>query len=165
MIDVALWFMDDPYPTAAVALGDVLSWKDGREISDTAEYVFEFPKGWILTFSSRLGSGPESDYEVFYGKERTLDSRDWISRPAANPRDPHVTGTVVPGMADAGSFTSGGATEHVVNWVSCLASRKAPNAPIDVGLAHAVVCCLGREAERTGRKVRYDPATRTIVQA
>ena len=164
MIDVALWFMDDPYPSAAVALGDVLSWKDGREISDTAEYVFEFPKGWILTFSSRLGSGPESDYEVFYGKERTLDSRDWISRPAANPRDPQVTGTVVPGMADAGSFTSGGATEHVANWVSCLASRTAPNAPIEVGLAHAVVCCLGREAERTGRKVRYDPTTRKIIE-
>jgi predicted dehydrogenase len=58
MIDVALWFMDDPYPTSAVALGGTLAWKDGREISDTAEYVFEMPKGWLMTFSSRLGSGP-----------------------------------------------------------------------------------------------------------
>ena len=86
MIDVGLWFMDDPVPTSAVALGGNLTWKDGREISDTAEYVFEFPKGWILTFSSRLGSGPEIDYEVFHGRERTLDSRDWTSRPAANRR-------------------------------------------------------------------------------
>ena len=75
-----------PVPTSAVALGGNLTWKDGREISDTAEYVFEFPKGWILTFSSRLGSGPEIDYEVFHGRERTLDSRDWTSRPAANRR-------------------------------------------------------------------------------
>jgi predicted dehydrogenase len=32
MIDVALWFMDDPVPTSAVALGGNLTWKDGREI-------------------------------------------------------------------------------------------------------------------------------------
>ena len=86
MIDVALWFMEDPFPSSAVALGRTLSWKDGRDISDTAEYVFEFPKGWMLTFSSRLGSGPESDFEVFYGKTRTLDSRDWTSRAADNTR-------------------------------------------------------------------------------
>ena len=101
MIDVALWFMDDPIPSSAVALGGVLSWKDGREISDTAEYVFEFPKGWILTFSSRLGSGPETDFEVFYGKERTLDSRDWISRPANNKRPADAADFQVPIPADA----------------------------------------------------------------
>ena len=37
MIDVALWFMNDPFPLSAVALGDILTWKDGRQISDTAE--------------------------------------------------------------------------------------------------------------------------------
>ena len=58
MIDVAQWFLDDPYPASAVAMGGNLAWKDGREISDTAEYVFEFPKAWLLTFSSRLGIGP-----------------------------------------------------------------------------------------------------------
>ena len=30
MIDVALWFMDDPFPVSAVALGGILTWKDGR---------------------------------------------------------------------------------------------------------------------------------------
>src|SRR5690606_29094214 len=38
MIDVAQWFMDDPFPLSAVALGANVTWKDGREISDTAEY-------------------------------------------------------------------------------------------------------------------------------
>ena len=85
--------MNDPFPASAVALGDILTWKDGRQISDTAEYVFEFPKGWLLTFSSRLGSGPETDYEIFYGQERTLDTRDWISRPAANKRPDDATDT------------------------------------------------------------------------
>jgi predicted dehydrogenase len=167
MIDVALWFMDDPFPSSAVALGRTLTWKDGREISDTAEYVFEFPKGWLLTFSSRLGSGPESDYEVFYGQERTLDSRDWTSRPAANTRPSDARDFVLPDPARGtnASFTQGGASEHVANWIDCLISRKLPNAPIEVGFAHAVACCLGREAERTGKRMRYDAASRRIVEA
>lgn len=167
MIDVALWFMDDPIPSSAVALGGVLSWKDGREISDTAEYVFEFPKGWILTFSSRLGSGPESDYEVFHGKERVLDSRDWISRPSNNRRPADATDFALPMPPDAaaGSLTSGDAGPHVANWIECLGTRKQPNGPIDIGLNHAIVCCMGREAERTGKKVRYDATARKIVEA
>ena len=151
MIDVAQWFLDDPYPASAVAIGGNLAWKDGREISDTAEYVFEFPKAWLLTFSSRLGSGPEEDFEVFYGKDRKLDSRNWISRTAAHRRPADAEDVTLPMPPDEGR-------SHVGNWLDCMRSRQAPNAPIQVGLAHAVACCLGREAERTGRRVRYDAA-------
>jgi predicted dehydrogenase len=157
MIDVALWFMDDPFPISCVALGGILTWKDGRQTSDTAEYVYEFPKGWILTFSSRLGSGPESDYEIFYGKSRTLDSRDWMSRPAANKPGPGEEAVKLPEPA-------GEERSHVGNWLDCMRSRQTPNAPIQVGYAHAVACCLGREAERTGRRVRYDAGTRRILE-
>lgn len=157
MIDVAAWFMDDPFPLSAVALGANITWKDGREISDTAEYVFEYPKGWVLTFSSRLGSGPESDFEVFYGRERTLDSRDWISRPAANKPAPDAAALPL-------DLPEGDARSHVGNWIDCMRSRKGPTAPIEAGFAHAVACCLGREAERTGRRVRYDPASRSITE-
>jgi predicted dehydrogenase len=157
MIDVALWFMDDPFPTSAVALGGNFTWKDGRQTSDTAEYVFDFPKDWMLTFSSRLGSGPESDFEVFYGKERTLDSRDWISRPAAHTRVPGAREFTLPEPV-------GKERSHVGNWIDCMRTRRTPNAPIQAGYAHAVACCLGREAERTGRRVRYDAATRRILE-
>jgi predicted dehydrogenase len=158
MIDVALWFMDDPFPKSAVALGSVLSWKDGREISDTTEYVYDFPKDWLLTFSSRLGSGPETDFEVFYGKERSLDSRDWVSRPAAHVRPAAATDVKV-------TEATSPEHEHVANWLECMRTRRAPNAPIEAGYAHGVACCLGREAERTGRRMSYDAASRRIVEA
>ena len=158
MIDVALWFMNDPFPASAVALGDILTWKDGRQTSDTAEYVFEFPKGWLLTFSSRLGSGPETDYEIFYGQERTLDTRDWISRSAANKRPDDATDMSL-------TSRSWWSTVTLVTGSNACGRVKTPNAPIQAGFAHAVACCLGREAERTGRKMRYDPATRRIVEA
>ncbi len=157
MIDVAQWFLDDPYPASAVAIGGNLAWKDGRQTSDTAEYVFEYPKAWLLTFSSRLGSGPEEDFEVFYGTQRTLDSRNWISRSAAHRRPADAADVAVPMPPDDGR-------SHVGNWLDCMRSRQAPNAPIQAGFAHAVACCLGREAERTGRRVRYDAAARRIVE-
>ena len=141
----------------AVRVGGTFTWKDGRQTSDTAEYVYEFPKGWILTFSSRLGSGPESDYEIFYGKSRTLDSRDWVSRPAPNRPEPGAEDVKLPEPA-------GEERSHVGNWLDCMRSRQTPNAPMQAGYAHAVACCLGREAERTGRRVRYDPATRRILE-
>jgi len=53
----------------------------------------------------------------------------------------------------------------VANWIECLGTRKQPDAPIAVGLAHAIVCCMGREAERTGKKVTYDATARKIVEA
>jgi predicted dehydrogenase len=156
MIDVAQWFLDDPFPSSAVAMGGHFAWKDGREISDTSEYVLEYPKEWLLTFSSRLGSGPEEDFEVFYGKERSLDSRDWVSRTAAHRRAADATDVPLTMPPDEGR-------SHVGNWIDCMRSRQAPNAPIQAGFAHAVACCLGREAERTGRRVRYDAAARRIV--
>jgi predicted dehydrogenase len=156
MIDVALWFMDDPFPSSCVALGGHFTWKDGRQTSDTAEYVYDFPKGWMLTFSSRLGSGPETDYEIFYGQTRTLDSRDWVSRPAANRRAPGDADITLP-------RPDGPERSHAGNWIDCMRTRKTPNAPIQAGYAHAVACCLGREAERTGRRVRYDAAQRRIL--
>jgi len=157
MIDVAQWFLDDPYPSSAVAIGGNLAWKDGREISDTAEYVFEYPKSWLLTFSSRLGSGPEEDFEVFYGKQHKLDSRNWVSRTAAHRRPADAADFTVPMPSDDGR-------SHVGNWLDCMRSRQAPNAPIQAGFAHAVACCLGREAERTGRRVRYDADARRIIE-
>lgn len=157
MIDVALWFLDDPYPASAVALGGNFAWKDGREHADTMEYVFEFPKGWLLTFSSRLGSGPEEDFEVFYGKSRALDSRTWVSRTAAHQRPADAQDVALSLPADDGR-------SHVGNWIDCMRSRQAPNAPIQAGFAHAVACCMGREAERTGRRVRYDPSSRRIIE-
>ncbi len=156
MIDVAQWFLDDPFPSSAVAMGGHFAWKDGREISDTSEYVLEYPKEWLLTFSSRLGSGPEEDFEVFYGKERSLDSRDWVSRTAAHKRPADAKDVPLTMPPDEGR-------SHVGNWIDCMRSRQAPNAPIQAGFAHAVACCLGREAERTGRRVRYDAAARRIV--
>ena len=165
MIDVGQWFTDDPFPSAR--------WRSaaypGRTAarSATPRSSVRVPEGLDAHVLVASGSGPESDYTVLYGKTRTLDTRDWTIRAADNTRPAGARDEVLPDPSPSAnaSLTQGGAPEHVANWIDCLVSRKQPNASIDVGYSHAVACCLGREAERTGRKMRYDAATRRIVEA
>jgi len=157
VIDVAQWYMDDPFPAAAVAMGGIFTWKDGREHSDTFECLYEYPKGWMLSFASRLGSGPETDYAVFHGCDHSLDTREWTLRPAANrpAADAQPQPLAVPPRGPS----------HVAEWLECVRTRRTPSASIDAGYSHAVACCLAREAERRGRRMRYDAAARRIVEA
>jgi predicted dehydrogenase len=76
LIDVALWFMDDPLPRSGVAHGGVYVWKDGREHADTIDCVLEYPKGFILNYSTRLGNNKPVPEVIFYGDERHLRHRE-----------------------------------------------------------------------------------------
>jgi hypothetical protein len=115
-----------------------------------------------------LGGGPICKIETAWN--RNVPS--W-SRPVDMVRSEDVdweqyqADLVLPAATETstGSLTQGDAGPHVANWIECLGTRKQPNAPIEVGLAHAIVCCLGRETERTGRKMRYDATARRIVEA
>ena len=149
MIDVALWFMDDPFPTSCVALGGTFTWKDGpADQRHRRVPANEFPKGWIPSRSRRVSArAPSRTTRSSTASPRTLDSRDWVSRPAPNRPEPGAEEVKLPEPA-------GEERSHVGNWLDCMRSRQTPNAPMQAGYAHAVACCLGREAERTGRRVR-----------
>lgn len=155
VIDVALWFLQDPLPTRGVALGGLYVWNDGREISDTFECVLEYPKGWMLVCSCWLGSGPEDVYAVFHGQNYNLDTRDWLLHPAAHER---------PKDAQDEPIRAQDSEDHLLNFLECVRTRRTPNCDIEAGFAHSIACILAREAERTGRRMRYKPATRTIVE-
>jgi len=111
----------------------------------------------MLSFASRRGSGPETDYAVFYGRDHSLDTREWTLRPAANrpASDAQPQPLAVPPRGPS----------HVAEWLECVRTRRTPSASIDAGYSHAVACCLAREAERRGRRMRYDAAARRIVEA
>ena len=50
------------------------------------------------------------------------------------------------------------------DWLECLRSRKAPNAPIEAGYAHLVAVIMADEAYVRGARMIYDPAKRSIRQ-
>ncbi len=50
-VDVADWFLDQ-HPTSVVGVGGLDYWKDGRDIYDNIQLIFEYPGGQKLQYSS-----------------------------------------------------------------------------------------------------------------
>jgi hypothetical protein len=44
LIDLAGWYLEDPYPKHAVTLGGVYLWKDGRQTSDVFQSIVEYQR-------------------------------------------------------------------------------------------------------------------------
>jgi predicted dehydrogenase len=193
LIDVGVWFMDDPLPTSAVAHGGVYVWKDGREHADTMEALLEYPKGFLLKYATRLGNAHPVPEAVFFGTKGTFDTESWTARGDGGGKDKlsapvtvpkpegsrtFAAGTSNPGtnMPGAAGSTAGTGTQtmldervagegHVKNWLECVRSRKQPNAPIDVGYAHSVASILCFKAWLTGRRQVFDAGKSEITAA
>jgi predicted dehydrogenase len=175
LIDVALWFMDDPLPRSAVAHGGVYVWKDGREHADTLDCVLEYPKGFILNYSTRLGNNHAVPEVIFYGTKGTFDTQSWTARGEGGTSDALTSPVTVPKPEQLpparSSGPSSGDTQndprvegegHVRNWIECIRSRATPNAPIEVGYAHSVASIMCFKAWETGRRQIYDAARMEI---
>lgn len=150
-IDVATWFMDDPLPVSAVALGGVYVWKDGREHADTLDCILEYPKGFILNYSTRLGNKYPNAWVIFYGTRGTFDISTWTARGEGGGEDALAEQVTIKPFPQK-DLTA----EHVRNWLECIRSRKTPNAPIEAGYAHSVAAIMCFKALETGRRQKYD---------
>jgi predicted dehydrogenase len=180
LIDVGIWFMDDPLPRSAVAQGGVYVWKDGREHADTIDCVLEYPKRFILQYSTRLGNNHPVPEVIFYGTKGTFDTQSWTARGEGGGADaiktpvtvPATSAPAAPTSTDGRSGAPGGLAHldqrvsgegHVRNWLECVRSRKQPNAPVEVGYAHTVASIMCFKAWETGRRHVFDPVKREIL--
>ena len=70
-IDLVHWFMDDSSPRSVVAHGGVFAWHDGRENPDTFQALLEYPKGFLVSYSTSFGNDAPS-FTRYMGKKATL---------------------------------------------------------------------------------------------
>jgi predicted dehydrogenase len=161
LIDVATWFMNDPLPTSAVAHGGVYVWKDGREHADTLDCIIEYPKGFLVNYSTRLGNRyPNTTGEddpiptTFYGTRGTFDTVSWEARGEGAGEDALKDPVLVPPEESEGN--------HVENWIECVRTRDRTSAPIEAGHAHSVASIMCFKAWRSGRRQVFDPISREI---
>jgi predicted dehydrogenase len=180
LMDVAIWFMDDPLPRSAVAHGGVYVWKDGREHADTMDCILEYPKGFLLNYSTRLGNNKPVPEVIFYGTRGTFDTESWTARGEGGGRDaikepvtvldPKKPLTAVqsaapadlaPGLTQNDQRISG--EGHVQNWLECVRSRQTPNAPIEAGYAQSVSSIMCLKAWESGRRQVYDAENMEIT--
>jgi predicted dehydrogenase len=167
LIDVGTWFMDDPLPVAAIAHGGNFIWKDGRQHPDTLRCTFEYPKGFLLNFSTRLGNARPMPEATFYGTKGTFDTQSWTARGDSGGTEalpaPIVVGVPGPPAPPQGQpYGPPMRDPHMVNWLTCLRSRARTNAPVEVGYAHSVASIMALQSQVTGQRLLFDREARTI---
>ena len=192
-IDMVHHLMDDYFPKSAVAHGGVYSWPDGRETADTFHALLEYPKGFLVSYSTSFGNDSDSSTRIM-GKKATLiniggeGSRRWklvedkgthesnpfIRRPERllkladdKLRSMPLTQRLMTGAIEKTygplPFTSDKNPTHMKNWFECMRSRKQPNATVEHGFAQSVAVIMAARAQREGKKLYWDAATETIV--
>ncbi len=175
-IDLVHWFMSDSSPDSVVANGGIFAWHDGRENADTFQALLEYPKGFLVSYSTSFGNDSPS-FTRYMGKKATLTNiggegspRYQLAEEKGNHEDdadidqkraskyvllPGQKGLPPMGIDDL-------TTEHMANWFECMRSRQQPHCTVQDGFAHSVACIMAAQSYWSGKKQYWDATSETI---
>jgi hypothetical protein len=142
------------YPEQVSGLARKLYFRDDQQTPDTMNIVYNFPDK-VLLFEMRIWNpyGLEGDDNAIavYGSEGYLT----FGRGSFKAFD--AAGKLI--LRDDRKEP----TTHARNFIDCVKSRKAPNAEIEIGHMSSTLAHLGNIVARTGRTLRFDAKTETIL--
>jgi predicted dehydrogenase len=75
-------------PEALTGFGTIAAWKDGRDVPDTVQCVFEYPNGVRVVYTATLASSCGGAYTLFQGTNSSLmlrERRSWLIKEADSP--------------------------------------------------------------------------------
>jgi predicted dehydrogenase len=156
-IDVVHWYMGVDTPLTALATGRNYLMKTW-EWPDAVTATLEYPKDFMVTHSGTYGSSIDDGGLEFRGDRGTLKiDRERLLVFSEESRKPGSPFTPEPEIHVRS--LGDGSVSHLRNWLDCIRSRQAPNAPMRVGhlavrAAHIANAALGR-----GARVRFDERT------
>jgi predicted dehydrogenase len=174
--DLVRWFMNDGIPRSAVAHGGIFAWRDGRENADTFQALMEYPKGFLVSYSTSFGNDSPS-FTRYMGKKATLNNIGGEGSPRyqlIEEKGNHEDNADIDSKRPAKYVLLPGETKvppmgiddlslgHMGNWIECMRSRQQPVCTVQDGFAHAVTNIMVTEAYHSGKKQYWDAATETI---
>jgi predicted dehydrogenase len=86
-IDVFNWYLK-ALPVAVSGFGGLIHWKDGRDVPDTAQVVYEYGNGVQGIFDCTIANSFDSDYDVIFGTDAAVMSRgdkSWLFKEVDSP--------------------------------------------------------------------------------
>jgi predicted dehydrogenase len=162
-LDMARWALGGETPLEISGSGGKLFFDDDQQTPDTINVSYRYPGNKLLLFEMRIwapyGMEGQDNGVAVYGSEGMMHIGRWerawgykvfdskgklVSKEEEGKDDPH-------------------GDMHARNFIDCLKSRQAPNAEIAIGHASTILCHLANVVVRTGRNLKYDAATETIV--
>jgi predicted dehydrogenase len=143
--------LDDPLRITAG--GGKYFYDDDQQTPDTLLATFDFANtcvSWEHRIWAKTGIEGEAFGVIVYGEKGTLvfDKKGW-----------HVTDG-----AEASDKAGEDQKPHLRNFLDCIKSGKRPNADIEQGHLSTRLCHLGNIAYRTGRALKFDAKTETIME-
>jgi predicted dehydrogenase len=176
-IDLVHFFMDENFPKSVTAHGGVFAWHDGRENADTFQALLEYPKGFLVSYSTSFGNDAPS-FSRYMGKKATLMNIGGEGSPryqVVEEKGNHEDNANIDEQRAAKPILLSGekelppmgiddlTLEHMANWFECMRSRKDPHATVHNGFAHSVACMMATESYWSGKKMYWDAAGERIV--
>jgi predicted dehydrogenase len=176
-IDLVHWFMNDSLPKSAVAHGGVFAWHDGRENADTFQALLEYPKGFLVSYSTSFGNDAPG-FTRYMGRNATLINigdegsprYQLIEEKGTHEDDVDIDlkrkseFILLPGQTKLPPMGIDDLTvDHMANWLECMRSRSQPHATVHDGFAHSVACMMSAQSYWSGKKVYWDPVAEMIL--
>jgi predicted dehydrogenase len=185
---VHLW-TDEAYPESVISNGGVFIWKDGRDNPDTCVTAVTYPKGFLYTYKTTFGNSYGS-FSRIQGRDGTIEnyggegaSLFLVTREGGRQEfDPHESGPVytkvpivgpakdqeelvhVPGAPAPDSLgPDDDDVGHLINWLQAMQTRTQPNATVDHGFSHSLVCIISAQSYWSGKRLHWDPRNEQIV--
>ncbi len=153
-LDVVRWGLGVDYPTQVSYVGGRYAFQDDQETPDTGVATFQFgDRGASWEGSScHARKGEDPPFVAFYGDGGILA----ITDPGYKIFD--AAGKVVAEKSgDAGDLS------HIANFLGAVRGTEKLNSEIEEAQKSTLLCHLGNISFRTGKAIRFDPATRKIV--
>jgi len=176
-IDLVHWFMNDHFPKSVISHGGVFAWHDGRENADTFHTLLEYPKGFLVSYSTSFGNDAPS-FTRYMGKNATLFNVGGEGSPRyqlVEEKGTHEDDADVDAKRKTKYVLPAGQTEtppmgiddltleHMANWFDCLRSRQQPESTVNDGFAHSVACMMAAHSYWAGKKLYWDAKAEAIV--
>ena len=156
-IDVVHWYMGVDTPLTAVTTGRNYLMKTW-EWPDAVTATLEYPKDFMVTHTGTYGSSIDDGGLEFRGDRGTLK----IDRERLllfNEESKRSSWAFTPEPEIHVRSLGDGSVSHLRNWLECIRSRKAPNAPVRVGHLSARAAHIANAAMALGTRVRFDEKT------
>jgi len=168
-IDVMRWGMNLDFPTRVESSGGRFHYKDDWESPDTQVASFAFEGGKSIIWEGRSCNGFRTEGQsrgvTFHGEQGSVlidddaytvfDQKMKVVKKVEDKAEQSTVDTTGPGDR-LDSY-------HIVNFLDCVRSRKAPNAEIEQGHRSVLLCHLANIAYRVGRTISCDPGNGHIL--
>lgn len=150
-------------PETAMAQGGLYWWKDGRDVPDVWNTIFDYPKQEMtVTFQCTFNNRHVGEMAQYLGRDKTLEvgprycrtfMAEW--KPGFKPE---------PDFSFVEKQWPEGA-DHMRNFIDCVRTRELPRCHMGRAFEEAVAIMMSVESYRRERKVRWDAAKEEIVNS